>query len=155
MNDTLLKNWNDKISKDDIVYHLGDIVLYNNINLVRDFIYSLNGNIILIKGSHDKSVLNEKCKNRFQEIVTTKSITIEQQIVFMAHHCHKVWDKSHYDSWHLFGHSHGGLDEYSKNEGKLLDVGVDSHNFTPLSWDEIKQIMETRPLNFNSLQRRK
>ena len=73
----------------------------------------------------------------------------------MSHCCHKVWDRSHYDTWHLYGHSHGGLDEYAKNEGKLIDVGVDSHNFEPWTFEEIKAVMDTRPLNFNSLQKRK
>ena len=30
-----------------------------------------------------------------------------------------------------------------------MDVGVDTNNYFPYSWDEIKKIMETKPDNFN------
>ena len=56
--------------------------------------------------------------------------------------------------WHLFGHSHGGLDYYSGTEGKLLDVGVDSHDFYPWHIEDIETVMEGRPLNFNDLRRK-
>lgn len=59
----------------------------------------------------------------------------------------EVWNKSHYDSWHLFGHSHGRLPAL----GKSLDVGVDGHDFAPWSWGEIKTYMAGRPHNENFL----
>jgi calcineurin-like phosphoesterase family protein len=59
----------------------------------------------------------------------------------------KVWAKSHYNSWQLFGHSHGKLE----GVGKQMDIGVDTHNFYPYSLDEIRTIMKTKPDNSNLL----
>lgn len=63
-----------------------------------------------------------------------------------------VWPRSHYNSWQLFGHSHGGLSHTNSDNlihGKQMDVGVDTNNFYPYSFEQIQKIMEKRPDNFN------
>lgn len=40
-------------------------------------------------------------------------------------------------AWHLYGHSHGRLSP----QGRSLDVGVDCHNFRPISLDELTERM--------------
>ena len=42
MNNTIINNWNSIDDKDDIVYHLGDFLLGDNIS---DFVSKLNGKI--------------------------------------------------------------------------------------------------------------
>jgi len=59
------------------------------------------------------------------------------------------WNKSHHNSFHLYGHVHGVVD----NIGKTWDVGVDNNNFTPISLDEIREIMKNRPDNRNFLKK--
>jgi calcineurin-like phosphoesterase family protein len=154
MDNTIINNFNKVVGYDDLVYHLGDIAMNRNDEYLRDVLFSLNGNIILIQGSHDKIRGNSKLAERFEKILLYTTIKIEEQRIFLSHYCHKVWDRSHYDSWHLFGHSHGSLNAYAASEGKLLDVGVDTNNFYPYSFDAVKQIMNLRPLNFNSLKRK-
>ena len=51
----------------------------------------------------------------------------------------RVWDRSHYGSWHLFGHSHGALPGY----GLSLDVGVDCTGFKPISLEQVAEKMAT------------
>jgi hypothetical protein len=36
-----------------------------------------------------------------------------------------------------------------------MDVGVDCNNFTPVSFEEVKAIMEKKPHNFNWLEKLK
>lgn len=62
----------------------------------------------------------------------------------------KVWVRSHYNSFQLYGHSHGNL----PTEGKQYDVGVDNNNFFPVSLDKIIEIMRKKPCNFNLIRRR-
>jgi calcineurin-like phosphoesterase family protein len=57
----------------------------------------------------------------------------------------RVWNKSHLNSWQLYGHSHGDLDPI----GKQYDVGVDSNDFKPLSYEEIEDIIKKAPNNLN------
>jgi len=63
----------------------------------------------------------------------------------------RIWKASHYNSWHLYAHSHNRL----KAIGKSLDVGVDGHNFEPWSWEEIKEYMKDREDNFNFIKNRR
>jgi len=58
-----------------------------------------------------------------------------------------VWDKSHFNSWQLFGHSHGMLS--LAGLGKQFDVGVDNNDFYPVSFDQLLGIMKERPDNSN------
>ena len=154
MNSVMVKNWNSVVGKNDVVYHLGDFAITgSNRRLLEDVILSLNGNIHLVIGSHEKCAL--KFKHRFASVKDTMQITIEKQMLFGFHYCCKTWPRSHYGSWHIHGHSHGGLNDYAAGEGKIYDVGVDINNFTPISYDQIIEIMKTRPLNFNDLKRRK
>lgn len=148
MDDTIVNNWNSIVSKDDTVYHLGDVAFGGS--GVKDLLYSLNGNIILICGSHDKTVLNDNIlRQRFIRIYESLTKNFNGKKVFMVHHCHKVWPTSHYGTWQLFGHSHGGLNRYAESEGKLLDVWIGNNNFYPYSLEQITEIMNTRPDNFN------
>jgi calcineurin-like phosphoesterase family protein len=61
----------------------------------------------------------------------------------------KVWPRSHYNSFQLFGHSHGKL----KEEGKQLDISVENINYTPISLDEVIDVMKNKPDNFNLVRR--
>jgi calcineurin-like phosphoesterase family protein len=58
----------------------------------------------------------------------------------------RTWARSHYGAWHLFGHSHGDLESF----GKSFDCGVDSHDYFPLTFEEVRVIMDTLDDNFNT-----
>ena len=152
MDEALIANWNSVVSNDDIIYHLGDFA-WRNKKKAREIVSRLNGRKFLCRGSHDGRT--SKLAGFFEDVQDSFLIAVNgRQYIFMSHCLHKVWPKSHYGSWHLFGHSHGNMDAYAEREGKLLDVGVDSHNFRPWSLQEIAQVMATRPLNFNDSQRK-
>lgn len=52
MDKILIKNWNETVSNEDVVIHLGDVGL-NSKEYIRSIISQLNGKKILIKGNHD------------------------------------------------------------------------------------------------------
>lgn len=142
MNEALIAKWNARVREGDLVYHLGDFAWKD----WGPIIERLNGDIILISGGHDKKV-QKKYAGRFLHTADLMDIVIEGYTIVLCHYCLRVWNKSHYDSWHLFGHSHGKLSAL----GKSLDVGVDGHGFSPWSWEEIKAYMANRPHNKNFL----
>ena len=137
MDETLIQNWNKIIKPRDKVFYLGDFAITHHL-YTEKILKRLNGNITLIWGSHDKTTI-KKCSQYFDEIIPLKTISINKQYIVLCHYCMRVWDKSHYGSWHLYGHSHGNLPPI----GKSWDVGVDNNNFFPLSFDEICGIMGT------------
>ncbi len=151
MDERLIEIWNGTVGNDDIIYHLGDFA-WKSVKRARNILDRLNGRKFLCRGTHDGRIL--KFAEYFEEIKDSFLIDVNGgQLVFMSHRLQRVWPESHRGSWHLFGHSHGKLNTYAEQHGKLLDVGVDSHNFRPWSLKEIAQVMADRPLNFNDLKR--
>lgn len=147
MDSEMISRWNEVVPKDGVVYCLGDLILAGR-KRTEETLSQLNGNIYLCLGDHDKSAIKYGLKH-LEGTARDYVIKIGDAKVFMSHYCHKVWPKSHYGAWHLFGHSHGGMNAYAMNEGKLLDVGVDSHDFRPWTFAEIREAMLVRPDNFN------
>lgn len=147
MNEKLIENWNEVVGNKDIIYHLGDFALSSR-KRVLEIASRLKGNIIFIIGSHDNP---NHLKQITKQVFDNELIKIDKQYIFLSHYCHKVWPKSHYGAWHLFGHSHGGLNDYARKEGKILDVGIDSYDigFYPWSYEEVEEVMKSRPDNFN------
>jgi len=127
MDEALIKNWNACVSKVDTIYHLGDFVWRKD--RVDYYKSRLNGKLILLKGSHDRGV----------DLPQILEIKVEGQIIVLCHYAMRTWPRSHYGSWHLFGHSHGRLND---NVGLSMDVGVDTNAFLPHSFDAVKIYME-------------
>lgn len=144
MDEDLIKKWNSVVKKNDTTYVVGDFAWNNPLK----YVDRLNGKITLIAGGHD---YRWKSKfNCFDSVFDSLTICPRNQTIVLSHFCYRVWNKSHYGSWHLFGHSHGKLEPI----GKSWDVGVDTNNFFPLSLDDIEEIMKNRPDNFNLMERK-
>ena len=62
MDAELIRRWNAKVGKGDLVYVLGDMI-WKTRNDADTLIRSLNGQIILIKGNHDRFIRNAKAKD--------------------------------------------------------------------------------------------
>ena len=146
MDETIVRNWNAKVNIGDLVYVVGDFAFGQREQVVR-YANFLNGNKILITGNHDN--IGQPKNYGFIEKWPIREIKVEGQHITLSHYAMRVWNKSHYDAWMLYGHSHGTLEP----QGKSWDVGVDYNNFSPLSFEEVKQIMEKRPHNLNWLAR--
>lgn len=145
MHDIMIDNWNNKVGPKDTVYHLGDLFLSNSLDFIDNILGSLNGNIILIPGNHDKWI------HKYTYLRNTSNLLIGPDLkemkfqlgndsisVTMCHYPMLRWNKAHYGAINLHGHSHGGLDDYNKSQEYIrYDVGVDSNNFTPVTFEEI------------------
>lgn len=151
MNEFMITEWNARIHNCDLVYHLGDFAWGEGKSFgtlgVEEIIRRLNGQIILIRGSHDKPAL--KLPHLFVKIIPLLEIHPqfkgEKYHITLCHYAMRVWPRSHFNSWHLYGHSHCRLESIGKN----LDVGVDCHGFAPWSLEEVIEYMENRPDNLN------
>lgn len=142
MNDTLIKNYNDRVGNDDTVYHLGDVALAKD-KETSGILAALNGKIHLVCGNHDRQ-MKAYNKSRFasiQDYLELRNVYNEQMLV-LCHYPFLVWRNSHYGSWHLHGHSHGS----AERRGKRLDVGVDCFNMAPVSLDTIAGMLEFAPI---------
>jgi calcineurin-like phosphoesterase family protein len=149
MDAMLIKNWNSVVGYQDDVYHLGDFSLTSAERSLR-ILEQLNGNIHLIKGNHEKSVLEKSfTREKFAWIKDYYELKVEdldargnRQTIVLLHYAMKVWNKSHHGAWHLYGHSHGSLPDDINSLS--FDVGVDSHDYFPISYEQVKRIMSKK-----------
>lgn len=78
----IVYNWNNKVSKNDFVLHLGDFIIKEPQAFFDK--YSLNGRIILIRGNHDRddilSVIGERFYLIISELIWLKKIGTEYSI---------------------------------------------------------------------------
>jgi len=146
MNEVMIERWNEKVGAHDEVYHLGDFGLCSPGKL-KKIIDRLNGKIYLIKGNHEKSA--EACASKFEWlkdyhelIVQDKDFSKGQQLLVLFHYSQRVWNASHWGTYHLYGHSHGALPD--DIQSLSFDIGVDCHDFYPLAYEEVKAIMKTK-----------
>lgn len=145
MDEEMIKCWNEKVCPHDIVYHLGDFTLKDN---ALPYIERLNGFIqfVVPEFHHDKYWLkNFRSHKRVKLLTSIYQIMYENIWVILCHYPFHSWEKSHYNSYHLFGHCHN---QY-KPLNLSLDIGVDSAynvlgEFCPFSFDEIFQILSRR-----------
>ncbi|HYG17136.1 MAG TPA: phosphoesterase [Bacteroidia bacterium] len=143
MDETMIERWNERIGPNDDVYHLGDVGLCPADQL-REILDWLNGNIHLIVGNHEGAAL--QCKKRFQWVKDYYELKVPDedapngsQKIVLLHYAMRIWNGCHRGTFHLYGHSHGTLtdDPFMRS----LDAGVDSHNFYPISYQEVKSLM--------------
>lgn len=133
MDEEIIRRHNSVVREGETVYHLGDFSFRN-----RDHWASrLNGNHIFLRGNHDSR------PNRLPQIVEIKPY--KGTLIVMCHYAMRVWNGSHFNSWQLYGHSHGTL----PGVGKQMDVGVDTNDYYPYSLDQIAEIMESKEDNLN------
>jgi calcineurin-like phosphoesterase family protein len=149
MNETIISNWNKVVKPGDTIYHLGDVFFcrgQRGQELAEQFLSRLNGKKILLVGNHDsKELINAKgWENVYFGI---KELNFNGQHITMCHYAMLVYNRSHYGAWMLQAHSHNKLKSWIDlhlPNNKILDVGVDGHNFIPWSYEEIKQYMNTK-----------
>jgi calcineurin-like phosphoesterase family protein len=130
MDERMIENWNNVVGKKDRVVIVGDFAFKNHARYAN----ALNGKKTLVIGSHDKAS-KEVYGNCFTEVCQRKTMVINKQFFDINHCCLRVWEKSHYGSIHLFGHSHGRLNTFNLS----FDVGVDvpENNYRPVHFNEI------------------
>jgi len=155
MNKSLVDNWNSVVGPNDLIFCLGDFSLGREDDTKR-ILQSLNGHKVLIKGNHEKSVMKKEytrdefdggIHNLLEIKVNDEEVSDGFQDIVLCHYTLLTWNRSHRGAWQLFGHVHGNLDGDPRLSPNQFDVGVDSHNFKPISYQEVKEIITKNNLN--------
>lgn len=160
MDAALINLWNARVSPEDTVYHLGDFG-FGKPAYLHSILDQLNGEIVLIEGNHDRqNVKGGHIRKRFKEIHSYLELKVTEEDgyvrrVSMCHYTSPTWRGKQRGHYRLFGHSHGS----SPNEiwcphcdgqvfpaSRKLDVGVDCHDYRPISYTEVKEILDAIPV---------
>lgn len=138
MDKAIIDKHNEVVTTSDVSIHCGDFTLHGS-QYAERIIRQLNGIHIFITGSHDRWMEN------INRMINGKPISLPgyvyerkfgSQYLVACHYAMRVWPRSHYGSIQVYGHTHGRLEGI----GRQLDVGVDSHNFYPVSLDQIIEL---------------
>ena len=160
MNDTIINNWNSVVKENDIVFHLGDFCFCGS-DKFKELIEKLNGRIYLILGNHDWKTIKQWHATKFEGVYQQMCIKIDGKKIYLNHFPFLCYAGTYYrleDAvWQLFGHVHSsdknknGLDNQrlSMLFPTQYDVGVDNNNYIPISFEEVKNIIEAQMLSLN------
>lgn len=150
MNDEIIWRWNLTVPTNATVFILGDVSMSNNVERTLELLNRLNGTLILVRGNHDKP-MKKVVLDRFDGVYDLLTVKVDKendtdlQHIVCCHYPMLVWDRAHFGAWHFHGHSHGSA-QYPNPKAKILDVGMDCHNFAPICFDDANDIMEKREI---------
>lgn len=153
MDEGLIQNWNRVVGKDDLVFDLGDFAFATN-GRWKELLNQLNGHHYLILGNHDVvGWPGDKTMELFEGVSHQMIIKIDGRTVYLNHYPYLcfggAWRGPEHAVYQLFGHIHSGPNCEGADTDRLVnlfpyqyDVGVDNNNYTPVSWEQVKEIIQ-------------
>ncbi|MBU3913411.1 MAG: metallophosphoesterase [Nanoarchaeota archaeon] len=126
MNEEMIKRWNSKVGKDDLVIHLGDFALGNEGEIKN----KLNGTIILLPGNHD-----HKSTRKLGFLIIHGNLRIGNLIF-----SHSPLSKEEIPKGFVNVHGH----IHKKESLNGINVSVEKTNYEPLELEELRKLVKER-----------
>jgi calcineurin-like phosphoesterase family protein len=158
MNSVLVNGINSIVGENDVLIHLGDWS-FGGIDSIAEFRNQIVcKNIHLILGNHDHHIANNKndvqdlfssvhevCYLTIVEQAISKGLPAQKHRFVLSHFPIASWQDMGQGVMHLHGHVH--LPKGQRiGPGKMMDVGVDGNDLTPLPLSEVLTIMRKQPI---------
>ena len=144
MHEAIIKNHNEVVPVDGLLYILGDVAMGKDVNSVVKILQRMNGKKVLVKGNHDVIMLKEQSfRDCFEMIVDYYRPTLHGFKIAMFHYPIAEWDQAYRGSWHLHGHIHLGVAPIEPS--KFLNVGIMNNKYYPFSFRQIETYMDRQP----------
>lgn len=111
MHETILQNWNERVTNGDYVYILGDISMRGKSEDLSAFVSKLKGRKVLVQGNHD-DVSDYRYQQLFDEICDYKeiydSVKTEKYGLVLCHYPIFSWKNMGHQKGKilLYGHTH-------------------------------------------------
>lgn len=132
MDEILIKNWNNTVSKKDKVFILGDFAFANK-ERMRQYVQQLNGLKTLILGNHDRIRTIEWWKNvGFREVIPYP--IIYRYWYILSHE--PVYLDQDMSYINIFGHVHSDKN-YADYNSQRFCVSVERIGYKPIELNEI------------------
>lgn len=143
----VIRRWNSVVSPDDVVYHLGDVMLNDNAHGM-ECLRQLNGQIKIVPGNHDtdsRLKLYAQLEN-IEVMPMAISLKYQKYNFYLSHHptLTSNLEKAPYLRMHLinlYGHTHQ-QGKFFQDMPFMFHVGMDSNNCTPVLLDDAIQMMK-------------
>ncbi len=117
MNKEMVKRWNEKVKKEDLVIHLGDFAFKGR---AKEFREQLNGTILLIEGNHDSKTNEGFIKVQGNLIIGNKIFS------------HRPLERIPKGFFNIHGHIH------DKQSYHGINLSVEHTDYYPVRLEEIK-----------------
>ena len=159
MNETLINNWNNTVPEDGIVFDLGDFAIGGS-QVWNDALSRLHGKHYLIMGNHCMKNYRESYSKYFELVTQQMYIQVGSISIYLNHFpylCFGGAYREQHNVWNLFGHIHSGPNAQDGKDLSRLnmlfptqyDVGVDNNDYKPVSFWQVKQIIEKQIQEYN------
>ncbi len=125
MNESLIKNWNEAVSNDDVVLHLGDYCLGSK-EAARDITSRLHGKKILIMGNHDN--WNESFYREIGFHTVSRFPILYDNYYLLSHAPLVLSESTPYGN--IYGHVHN--DERYRDTSNTMCVSVERTGYRPV-----------------------
>jgi calcineurin-like phosphoesterase family protein len=137
MDSTIIKNFNERVSEEDLVFFLGDFCMKRSSEASESpknaFEYYRNQlkcrNIIFIKGNHDGH-------NNVKSPIESLIINHGGKRIYLTHDPQYA---KHDFFFNFTGHTHGKFGKFRKigHKGYIVDLSVELWNYSPVNYNEI------------------
>lgn len=153
MNELMIKNWNETISDDDKIYHLGDVSM-SNVTAFHNVMRRLKGKKTLILGNHDDYKMSAYSQY-FRDIRSWKNFHNGPKKFIVTHApLHEESFFPHRAFLNVHGHIHEKHVWKNKHrteqDERYMNMCVEHWNYTPVHIDEIfkraEKLYENSPL---------
>ena len=136
MNNAIIERWNEVVKYDDVVYHLGDVImgdLDTGIKLVKQ----LNGKIRLAMGNHDTSSRLDAFRNlyNFDDIQFGYRLKEGKKTLLLTHYPLLSGNFDNSKTYSIHGHTHS-LNPFCEHD-MMYNVNCDAHNCQPIAWEAV------------------
>jgi len=125
MDALIIQRWNETVRPGDVVWHLGDVARRSAD--VPGLLDRLNGTKHLLRGNNDPP--DVLAATGWASVADYAEIEHEGHRLVLCHYPFRSWNGQHRGAINLHGHSHGRL----KPLRRQFDVGVDAHDFAPVT----------------------
>jgi calcineurin-like phosphoesterase family protein len=142
--DTIIRQWNERVNEKDTVYFLGDFCFKNSIggkagegtcNRADYYKNQLNGNIVFIRGNHDSH-------NGVKAIIECAVLETGGNSIFVQHRPPERKEEiPEFCNLVLCGHVHEKWKFKLVDDIPIVNVGLDVWNFYPVTINEILREM--------------
>ena len=158
MNAGLINNFNSKSNPDTIAFSLGDMFWFDSSRECKKILHSMIfKTLYYIPGNHCSEKLLQNIHDWDERIIVCDSIVhlnfLDSKVYYvLSHYPLLTWpnraswhiDDDKRKSYNLFGHIHSRLDWDGKDRDcpysfDQIDVGVDSHNLFPYTFEEVNE----------------
>lgn len=138
MNATLIKNWNKKVNKNDVVFHLGNFA-WDPVT-ARKILKKLNGKIYFLRGNHDVAldeVIDEFPNAEFMDQTIAELVDFD---LVLCHYPLAVWNGKDAGIIHIHGHTVFSHKTDLTIESRF-NICTDFWGFSPINYLTLKDFI--------------